>query len=105
MWPFREREGGIVGGMAIQYYLHVLCCVDHHSYPHDVLNILSILGSFSINKHWTFVIKKELLSFFVECDQKGFGKTRSDVILKVEKEVSCSWWESFCRSHSNVTLR
>ena len=58
--------------------------------------------------------EEELESFLIGCAQIGFGKTRSDVILLVQKllqsrgmqkDVSSGWWESFLRRHPNVTLR
>ena len=65
-------------------------------------------------KYLTDKEEEELESFLIGCSQIGFGKTRSDVIILVQKllhsrgierDVSSEWWESFLRRHPNVTLR
>ena len=58
--------------------------------------------------------ENELEAFLLGCAQIGYGKTRSEVLLIVQKtlkergiirQVSNGWWEGFLRRHPKLTLR
>ena len=65
-------------------------------------------------KYLTHSEEEELESFLIRCAQIGFAKTRSEVLVLVEKlmqsrgttkTVTSGWWEGFCRRHPKVALR
>ena len=61
-----------------------------------------------------YLMESEENAFLLGCAQIGYGKTRSEVLLIVQKtlkergiirQVSNGWWEGFLRRHPKLTLR
>ena len=64
------------------------------------------------HKYLTDNEKRELAKFLIGCSKIGYGKTRSEVLLLVERllqscgitrTVSNGWWERFRMGHPDVT--
>ena len=65
-------------------------------------------------KYLTDNEERELATFLIGCSKIGYGKTRSEVLLLVERllqsrgitrTVSNGWWERFRIRHPDITLR